>query len=661
MKPSVCTLVGMVLLAGAVWAGSDTGLFEAIRANDEEAVASLLGKGADANGRNPQGATALMYAALHAGPAVMKLLLEKEADPNARNQTGATALMWAAGDPVKTRLLIEKGANVNARANSGRTPLIIAAAYPGNLQTVRLLLAKGADPKTSDETGDGPLGNAASSADVDMLKELLAAGASVSERGNRGPAMRGMTPLIRAANANCVECVRLLLARGSDVNAVSAEARTVKAGLQDLGNLTPLLMAAGWGNPDLIQPLLEKGASLEARDSRGFTALMLAVTNEHQDARSVRLLLDKGAKADVLANDDQSALSWARKWGPDTEIVRLIAGHGGKPDQKAPYLSAKPEGPKPSAAEAVEHGIVLLQASNAIFFEKSGCVSCHHQILSGILAGAARDRGLRVDGKLAEEQLKAGVIVLQPRRESLLQRVPQGGAPLANAIFLVALGAQKYPPDALTDALVHDLAGLQRVDGSWFGMQQRPPMEFNSITETAWAVRALDLYSSPGRRAEMRSRVARARDWLLSATPRNTEEHVMQLLGIHWAGAKPRPEMAAALIRAQGSDGGWAQRPDFPSDAYATGEALYALNQAAGVAVTDPLFRRGVEYLLGTQYKDGSWYVRSRSVKFQPYFQSGFPHEHDQWISAAGTCWAALALTLAVEPPGSTQAPLIAR
>ncbi len=62
------------------------------------------------------------------------------------------------------------------------------------------------------------------------------------------------------------------------------------------------------------------------------------------------------------------------------------------------------------------------------------------------------------------------------------------------------------------------------------------------------------------------------------------------------------------------------------------------------------MFRRGTEYLLGTQYKDGAWYVRSRSVKFQPYFDSGFPFEHDQWISAAGTAWAALALSLTVEP-----------
>ena len=43
------------------------------------------------------------------------------------------------------------------------------------------------------------------------------------------------------------------------------------------------------------------------------------------------------------------------------------------------------------------------------------------------------------------------------------------------------------------------------------------------------------------------------------------------------------------------------------------------------------------------QAADGSWYVRSRAPKFQPYFQSGFPHDHDQWISAAATSWATAA------------------
>ena len=655
----LCALLGTVLLSVSVRVARGTGsadLFESIRSNDERAVGSLLNNGADANSKNQQGATALMHAALHAGPSVMKLLLNHGADPNARNPFGATALMWAAGDPAKVKLLIDRGADITIRANSGRSALIIASAYAGNLQSIRQLIAKGADPKAVDNEGEGPLCNSAGAGDVEMVKELLGAGASVKERSNRGGSIRGETPLIKAAGANCIECVRLLLAHGADVNAVSADARAVQAGLQAHGKLTPLHMAISSGNPDLIQVLLDKGASLEARDSRGFTPLMFAVTNERQDIRTIGLLLERGASADVRASDSQSALSWARKWGQHTEIVRLLREHGAKLDDSPPYMPAKLENEPRTAAEAVERSVALLQVSNTMFFQKSGCVSCHHQMLSGILVGAARDRGLRVNEELAEEQLKAAMTVYRPLREPALQRVVQGGVPMVNTLFLISLGAQRYPADSLTDALVHDIAGMQRGDGSWFGGEQRPPIECNPVSETAYAIRALQLYASPGRRAEVDRRIAHARAWLMSVPAQHTEERVMQLLGLYWAGAKPARNMATSLIQAQKSDGGWAQRAGFPSDAYATGEALYALNQASGVATTDPVFRRGVQYLLAGQYKDGSWYVPSRSVKFQPYFDSGFPHEHDQWISAAGTGWAALALTLTVDPQASVRA-----
>ena len=147
-------------------------------------------------------------------------------------------------------------------------------------------------------------------------------------------------------------------------------------------------------------------------------------------------------------------------------------------------------------------------------------------------------------------------------------------------------------------------------------------------------------------------RIERARNWLLTHQPIHNEDRAKHLLGLHWSGAKPQPiqEAAAKLLSEQQSDGGWAQRQGFPSDAYATGQTLYALAQAGGSPPSSRAYRNGVTFLRNTQLEDGSWHVRSRSVKFQPYFDSGFPHSHDQWISAAGTAWATIALTLAVEP-----------
>ncbi|MGH9719722.1 MAG: hypothetical protein ACRD8O_05885 [Bryobacteraceae bacterium] len=72
------------------------------------------------------------------------------------------------------------------------------------------------------------------------------------------------------------------------------------------------------------------------------------------------------------------------------------------------------------------------------------------------------------------------------------------------------------------------------------------------------------------------------------------------------------------------------------------------MHEGAGAPVSNAVYKRGVEFLLRTQYEDGSWYVKSRAYPLQPYFESGFPYEHDQWISAAGTSWAAMALAHAL-------------
>jgi N-acyl-D-amino-acid deacylase len=87
------------------------------------------------------------------------------------------------------------------------------------------------------------------------------------------------------------------------------------------------------------------------------------------------------------------------------------------------------------------------------------------------------------------------------------------------------------------------------------------------------------------------------------------------------------------------------------SGAYTTGLAMIAL-QSSGLPVSDPAYQRGVQYLLNTQLEDGSWHVRSRAAGFQPYFDNGFPHGVDQWISAASTSLATIALTLATPPSG---------
>jgi squalene cyclase len=107
-------------------------------------------------------------------------------------------------------------------------------------------------------------------------------------------------------------------------------------------------------------------------------------------------------------------------------------------------------------------------------------------------------------------------------------------------------------------------------------------------------------------------------------------------------------KLTKAILAAQRKDGGWAQNAFLSSDAYATGQTLVTLAKTGMLKPSDPVYQRALKYLLSTQHGDGSWYVRSRAPKFQPFFESGFPYGHDQWISAMATGWATAAVATAL-------------
>jgi hypothetical protein len=254
---------------------------------------------------------------------------------------------------------------------------------------------------------------------------------------------------------------------------------------------------------------------------------------------------------------------------------------------------------------------------------------------------------LAVDEQSAREQLQITALVVKSMRSRLLQRVdhPFNSAPVVGYIAL-GLAAENYPADENTDAMVVEVAGRQTSEGSWTAFGHRPPLEYSRISATALAVFAMKSYGPPGLKEPLHRRIDRARTWLIAAEPELNSEHVFRLLGLAWSGAdKNRIEaQTMSLRKQQHDDGGWSELPEMASDAYATAMTLYAMREGGGIAAADPVYTRGVEYLLRTQLDDGSWHVKSRSLPFQPYFESGFPHDHDQWISAAATGFAAVAL-----------------
>ena len=119
-----------------------------------------------------------------------------------------------------------------------------------------------------------------------------------------------------------------------------------------------------------------------------------------------------------------------------------------------------------------------------------------------------------------------------------------------------------------------------------------------------------------------------------------------KLTGLVWTDgtAEEIAEQVDALLDLQREDGGWAQEPAMAPDAYATGQTLYALRLGC-VSPDHAAYQAAAEYLLRTQREDGSWFVRSRGFPFQPYFDYGFPHGTNQFISAVATSWAVMALS----------------
>jgi len=307
----------------------------------------------------------------------------------------------------------------------------------------------------------------------------------------------------------------------------------------------------------------------------------------------------------------------------------------------------------PDAAAAVRKAIPLVEKGSAGYLRGARCFSCHHQAIAVLALTAARDRGFAVDAANLKAQADRAHEDLRSAEPGYREGRGQGGGVDRAGYALWTLEAAKAPADGVTAAVTGYVLGKDRAHGFWTSTANRPPSEASHFTTTFLALRSLAAYGAdlaPEARAARRE-AARAR--LLTTEPKDHEDRVFRLLALAEAGAEPEAirAAAAALRETQHPGGGWAQLSDLQPDAYATGTALYALRRAGGLAADDPAYERGVAFLVNTQLADGSWRVVSRSRPFQPYFESGFPHGKDQWISMAATCWAVAALVEARPAP----------
>ena len=299
---------------------------------------------------------------------------------------------------------------------------------------------------------------------------------------------------------------------------------------------------------------------------------------------------------------------------------------------------------------AARKGLALLEQTSPTFVKKGGCNSCHNQMLPAAAQAFARKHGIPTGPTI--EQLPPEVSEVTTERYIEYSTNPVNSA----GYELYAYASAGLATDARIDAQIYFVKSMQQPEGYWRTVGNRPPLSFDDFTTTAYAIHALKTYTSEVQRADTETRLARARSWLLEAKPETTQERAFHLLGLAWSksGREAQNKAAQGLRAMQQNNGGWSQLSATEADAYATGMALFALHEG-GVAASDPAYQKGLRYLLSTQAADGTWHVKSRALPVQPYFESGYPYGHDQWISAAGAAYATMAIAAAVEPERRAQ------
>ncbi|HJT86440.1 MAG TPA: hypothetical protein VJ732_01260, partial [Bryobacteraceae bacterium] len=269
----------------------------------------------------------------------------------------------------------------------------------------------------------------------------------------------------------------------------------------------------------------------------------------------------------------------------------------------------------PEIRKSVERALPLLERSAAAFVEQRACVSCHHNILPILMFHLAHTRGVAVDAAVvrAVEEKTFRSLRGPAALDDAVQAVTLNDPTPDDSSLLMAAHAAGLPADLVTAVYARRLAAWQRA-GHWVTSDFRPPHSSSIFTATASAVRAIAFYMPADLSAERQACLERARRWLSAAVPASTEDAAFRLLGLVWADA-PAREIAAARrdLLAMRKSGAWPELPDYPPDAYSTGESLFALRQS-GVPASDPAFRRGLGFLVDSQAADGSWRVRTRMI-----------------------------------------------
>ena len=308
---------------GAPGASAIETVVDAASANDTAAVLAALEQGADASEPAADGTTALHWAIYNDNVELIERLIDAGADVSVANDYGATPMSEAAtvANPVAIGMLLDAGADVESPSADGQTALMIVA-RTNRVDAAQLLLDRGATVNAAETwRQQTALMWAAAEKQPAMVGLLIEHGAQVDARSavNEWPRQvtgeprrmyrpfGGMTPLMLAAREGCVECARLLIARGANID------------LADPKNVTPLFLAVDNFHFDVAKYLIESGANPNKWDWLGRTPLYSAV-----DVNT----LPHGGRPDQPSVDETSSL----------EIIELLLEAGANPNAQLKLL-----------------------------------------------------------------------------------------------------------------------------------------------------------------------------------------------------------------------------------------------------------------------------------------------------------------------------------
>jgi len=274
----------LLAVSPLAWAGTDGGdskLADAVRDGDRAGAIALLKQHADVNAPQPDGTTALDWAVRQDDREMADRLIKAGANVKVANRYGVTPLYLACvnGSAPMIAKLLDAGADANAASTDGETALMTVA-RTGNVDAAKVLLSHGADVNSKEQwRQQTPLMWAVAESHPEMAQELIAHGADVNTRQvtwnwerqmtkeprEKWMPLGGLTPLLFAARQGCLECARILLKSGAEINAA------------DPNDVSPVLMATINGHYDVAGLLLDQGADPNIADETGRTALYAAV------------------------------------------------------------------------------------------------------------------------------------------------------------------------------------------------------------------------------------------------------------------------------------------------------------------------------------------------------------------------------------------------